>query len=383
MKKKMPLNPVSLTLSLVFCVGSLFMFAASFFIPDKSFSETEKRVLTLFPKVSFSSVVDGSFSEDFEKYLQDQTPFRNFFVGFGAYTQLLSGQNGTDGVYKCDDGYLINTPIKYNERNLSNNLKKLNEFVKDFDGKAYIMPVPQTGYIMSEKLPKGHGGYNDGVIFDSVKKQTGENFEFIDIREAFVQNKDSVQLYYKTDHHWTMDGVFVAMNEFLKTAGRETVDRTAFSVEKHDGFFGTTHSSSALWINPSDTIELWKLENADISVNITDIGSGTETVSDTVYFKEHLYEYDMYPVYLNGNHSLTHIINKNAPDGVLLLIKDSFGNSLASQLISSYREIIMVDLRYYRTEAVSDLVGKYEADTVLVNYGIDNLINDTNFIWLR
>ncbi len=383
MKNKMSLNTVSLTLSLLFCVGSLFVLTALFFVPDKSFSKTEKRVLALFPKVTFSSVADGSFSEDVEKYIQDQIPFRNFFVGFGAYTQLFLGQNGTDGVYKCDDGYLINTPIKYNERNLSGNLQKLNGFVKDFDGEKYILAVPQTGYIMDEKLPSRHGEYADGEIFSAVKRQTDESFGFVDITEAFKENKNAVQLYYKTDHHWTMNGAFIAMNEFLKTAGRATVDKTAFTVEKHGGFFGTTHSSSALWLNPSDTLEIWHCNGADVSVTVRDIGKDTEITSNSVYFKEHLNEYDMYPVYLGGNHSFTHIVNENAPDGVLLLLKDSFGNSLASLLSSSYREIIMVDLRYYRTEAVSELIEEYGVDTVLVNYGLDNLVNDTNFIWLR
>ena len=42
----------------------------------------------------------------------------------------------------------------------------------------------------------------------------------------------------------------------------------------------------------------------------------------------------------------------------------------------------MVDLRYYRTAAVSDLLEK-GVDTLLVNYSLDDLVNDQNIIWLK
>lgn len=382
MKKLTSVKPVNLALTVLFCAGLIVVFTALFFIPDSDFSVTEKRVLTLFPKATLSSVADGSFERDVEKYLQDQVPFRNFFVGVASYTGQLLGQNGTEGVYRCRDDYLINTPVEFDEKKLSNNLKRLNDFVRDRDIGKYMMIVPQTGYIMDDKLPKNHSSYNDDGIFDFIRK-TADEFTFVDLRESFKDQKDDVQLYYKTDHHWTMDGAFIGMNEFLKAAGRPCVAKSDFSIEKHTGFYGTTHSTSALWLTPPDSMELWNYDDADISVTVRDIGVETVTTRNDVYFKEHLTEYDMYPVYLNGNHSFTHIVNNNADGGALLIIKDSFGNSLASQLVASYKDIIMVDLRYYRTEAVSDILVEYPIDTVLVNYGLDNLINDTNFIWLR
>ena len=63
-------------------------------------------------------------------------------------------------------------------------------------------------------------------------------------------------------------------------------------------------------------------------------------------------------------------------------MKDSFGNTLATELLAAYHEIWMVDLRYYRTAAVSDLLEK-GVDTLLVNYSLDDLVNDQNIIWLK
>lgn len=381
MKKETSVKPVNICLALFFCTALLAFFAALFFIPDKDFSETEKRVLKTFPKTSFSSVIDGTFEAELEDYLQDQMPLRNFFVGVASYSELLFGQNGTGGVYKASDDYLINVPAEYNKRNLVNNLKKINEFSKDLDVEKYVLIVPETGYIMNDKLPKKHSEYRDDEAFSTIRDSLSD-FNFVDVRKVFTENKDN-GIYYKTDHHWTMNGVFLAVNEFLKAAEKPLIEKSGFSITTHNGFYGTTHSTSALWLTPPDTMELWRYKNADISVTIKDTGNPTVTTANDVYFDEYLYEYDMYPVYLGGNHGFTHITNKNADDGVLLILKDSFGNSLASQLVSSYREILMIDLRHYRTEAVSDLIAEYSVDTLLVNYGLDNIINDTNLVWLR
>ena len=58
------------------------------FMPKTEFSETEKRYLMSAPKLTLSNIKDGSFSEDFETFLADQTPLRTLFVSINAYFEL-------------------------------------------------------------------------------------------------------------------------------------------------------------------------------------------------------------------------------------------------------------------------------------------------------
>lgn len=367
----------------VFCVllcGMLLLFVL---LPDNTFSETEKRVLSDFPKFSLSSVADGSFEKSLETYVQDQMPFRNFWVGLGSYFNFALGQNGTDGVYAAEEGYLINTPAKQNDRNLQSNLKYLTNFAQKVQIPSYLMPVPETGYILEEKLPPHHKVYNDDAVYAAVSEKTDGTYTVVDLRTLFKANAADTQLYYKTDHHWTSDGAFLAANAFLRAAGKPTLNESDFTVEHCPDFFGTTYSKAALWKKQPDVMELWHIPDAKVHTVVSDLGKGVAAQADDVFFREHLQAYDMYPTYLNGNHSLTHIVNPQAPEGVLLLLKDSFGNTLATELAAAYREIVMVDMRYYRTQAVSDLVAQYGVDTLLVNYSTDSLVNDTNILFLK
>lgn len=375
-------NKMNILIACIFC-GLLFVLLILYFlIPDSDFSGKEKRVLSEFPKATAQAVFSGEYSKKIESYLQDQMPFRNLFVAISSYFNHFSGQNGTDGVYVSKNGYLINTPVKEDNRNLSTNLKFLNSFAEKSGIPAYLMIVPETGYIHEDLLPKGHEPYMDDAIFDTIRGKTKDNFTFVDLRSLFSNEKDA-QIYYKTDHHWTADGAMIAANAFLKLAGKPLISKADFYVESIKGFGGTTYSKSALWLKPTDTMELWHSNKAALHVEVSDLGKPDKKVREDVFFKEHLTKDDRYPVYLDGNHSLTHITNDSVQDGVLLLLKDSFGNTLATQLLERYHEIWMVDLRYYRTSAVSDLLAENNVDTILVNYSVDNIVNDTNILWLK
>ena len=364
-----------------FC-GLLFVLFALLFLPDKEFSETEKRALAQFPELRFETISNGKAEESIEAYVQDQMPLRNFWVGVCAYFGRMTGQNGTDGVYDAADGYLIRTPAGENARNLGSNLRTLTAFAEKANVPAYLMVVPQTGYVLDNKLPKRHAAYKDDAIFGEIAQKTDGVYTMVDLREVFRAQRDAQQVYYRTDHHWTSDGAFLAANAFLQAAGKPALDRARFAVETVDGFYGTTYSRAGLWRRPADAMELWTVKDASLHVEITDLGKAETTRQNDVFFRGHLTEYDRYPVYLDGNHSLTHIVNDAVPDGVLLLIKDSFGNTLATELAAAYHEIWMVDLRYYRTEAVSDLLEK-GVDTLLVNYSLDDMVNDSNMLWLK
>ena len=365
----------------MFC-GLLFVLFALLFLPDKAFSETEKRALAQFPELSVGTLLNGKAEKALGTYVQDQIPFRNFWVGVCAYFGRAAGQNGTDGIYDAADGYLIHTPIDENARNLGGNLKTLRDFAEKADVPAYLMVVPQTGYVLREKLPKRHAAYTDDALFAEIKKKTDGAYTLVDLRDVFRENRDSTQLFYRTDHHWTSDGALLAANAFLRAAGRPALEKSQFSVGAVDGFYGTTYSRAALWFKQPDAMELWTAKDLPVTVEITDLGTGETKKQTDVFFRNHLAQYDRYPVYLDGNHSLTHIVSETAPQGTLLLVKDSFGNTLATELLAAYREIWMVDLRYYRTAAVSDLLEK-GVDTILVNYSLDDLVNDQNIIWLK
>lgn len=367
----------------IFCSFIGFMMLMFFVLPKYDYSPNEKRFLQDMPTATVKSVFSGDFGQEFEKYLSDHFQWRTFFVGFNAYYDLFSGRNGANGVYKCKDHYIINKPITYNSDSLDKNIKRFNKFSKFVEKDLTFVIVPSTGYIMHDVLPKVHLSYNDNDILDSIKHNISEGSVFIDLFDEFQKSKDSTQIYYKTDHHWTTNGSYIAYTQLCKKFNISPINKNTFDIEKHDGFFGTTYSRGAWWFTSKpDILEVWKNKNGyDISVTIDDGAQGKKQ-SKSMFFEQHLNNMDKYPVFLDGNHGLVKITNNRVNSGSLLVLKDSFAHSIAPFLTEHYRDIYLVDLRYYKSP-VSELVKNNNIDNVIVIYGIDNIVNDSNISWLK
>lgn len=360
-------------LALVFVLLLLFIV-----MPKTEYSSNEKRVLSEFPAVTFDTVADGSFGSKFETYLSDHFPFRNFFVGLNAYYSQLLGNNGATGIYNAKDGYLISKPEAFNPDRLTKNLGYISDFAEKNALNAVLLAVPSPGSMLEDKLPKVHEEYADSKAFALIEENLTDSVQFTDMRDIFASSDE--QIYYRTDHHITSAGSYLCYEALCNALLRTPVDRSAFHVETSEGFYGTTYSRSGLWLEKPDTVELWQDDSLDVTVWVSEDGSENEP-HDGIFFTDHLTEDDQYPVFLDGNHGYTHIHNKNADGGKLLIVKDSYAHCMTGFLASHYSDIYMIDLRYYKLE-LSPLVAEKGIDTVLYIYGIDNLSSDSNIAWL-
>ena len=366
--------------AVVFCVFIFAMGLLFLFLPKQSYSSNEKRYLSTFPEFNADTLLSGKFGTEFETFLSDHTAGRNFFVGLNAYYDLVCGRNGSNGVYACADNYLINVPVDTDNR-LESNIQTLATFAADTNADASLLIVPSVGYIMEDKLPRVHDNYSDDAYFDIIEKNKGE-LNFINIKQLFKGNAQEKQLYYRTDHHWTTQGAYLAYTAYCAAQGITPAPESSFEKETFENFYGTTYSTSALWLTPPDDIELWRNKANEENVHVTiQEGKSTEEYK-SMFFLRHLQEDDKYPVFLDGNHSLVRIQNKNSDGPKLLLIKDSFAHCMVPFLTNHYSEIVMVDMRYYKLP-VSELMEQEGIDQVLMLYGLDNISTDTDLVYLQ
>lgn len=355
-------------LTVLFCIFIGIMALGTAFLPKKEFSVSEKRTLAKFPEISVGKILDGKWESDFERYISDHFPVRETFVSADAYYMLFSGRNGVNGVYKGKDDYLINTPVSCDNEKLQSNMSALNSFAKSTGIKTKLMAVPTGGYIMSDKLPQIHRHYPDEDIRYNIEQQC-TNAEFTDIFSE-LRGNSAEGLYYKTDHHWTSCGAYIAYRKWAESENILPRERDGYNIEQHEGFYGTTYSKSALSYEKPDTIELWKYP-ANVEITIND-GAG-DTKYDSMFFEEHLKEADKYPVFLDGNHAFVRIENKDNKSGMrLLILKDSFAHAFVPFIAEHCSVIDMVDLRYY-LDSVSKLTEQNRYDEILALYGISSL----------
>ena len=199
---------------------------------------------------------------------------------------------------------------------------------------------------------------------------------------VFSEKAKTEQLYYKTDHHWTAKGAYECYRLLGEQMGYQPVGEESFRKDAAEGFYGTSYSKSALWWMSPDTLEYWSnTAQSEGAVTVT-IKDGEDVKEhNSYYFTEHFENDDKYPVYLDGNHSVTRIRNTDAPGGTLVVVKDSYANAIIPFLSQNYSEIIMVDLRYYKND-VSVLAAQEHAEGILILYSLDNLSQDDNLSFL-
>ena len=69
---------------IAFCAILGIMGALFVVLPEKDFSETEKRYLADFPKLTWASLSSGQWGNDIETYMADHIPGRDVLVGLNA-----------------------------------------------------------------------------------------------------------------------------------------------------------------------------------------------------------------------------------------------------------------------------------------------------------
>lgn len=361
----------------MFCV---FLFSILLFLlasPEKKYSEKEKRYLEKAPTISWTGIMDGSVQDQLENWIADQFPGRDLWVSIHAYANLLIGRNAHQDIYFGKDGYLINAPSGSDLTNFKTTLSRFDAFAEKTGVPATMVMVPATGWIKEDCLPLGHGVYPDDLMFETAAEQA-THMNVLDLRDILMQADITAPVAYHTDHHLTSFGNYTLYTALRAAQGRDALQQTDYTVETVDGFRGTTWSGSGYWLTDADQIELWH-SGAEVSVTISD--GEEEVVADSVFFRDHLNELDMYPVFLDGNHALTTIANPKAREGTLLVIKDSYAHGLATFLADHYQTIYLLDLRYYRGK-VSEFAADHDVDELLFLYGTSTLMTDTNSAWL-
>lgn len=364
-------------LPILFSAAIIVTAVVTFVAPKKDYSENEKRMLAKFPQFSWENISSGAFQDEFETYLSDHLAGRDFFVGINSYFDMLMGKNSLGSIYNGKDGYLINAPKINSIDSFERNMKNIEQFSNMADVDATLMIIPSAGYIMPDKLPAFHDEYRDGELFKKASELT-PSVGFFDTRSYLSEAyRSGTQVYYKTDHHITSEGSYTIYRQYCNLMDMDCPEKDEYTVEKHGGFRGTTYSGSGYFLNSADELEIWDL---GLNINVT-LEEKDSKKSQKLFFREHLDKLDMYPVYLDGNHSYVHIENPNARGGNLLVIRDSYAQNLAPFLAYNYKNIYMLDMRYYRNSMMSFLENK-DIDKILYVYGIDTLITDESTSWL-
>ncbi len=338
-------------------------------LPRQGYSPMEKRVLARPPAITLAG---GQFSRDIEAYLDDHFPLRAHWVGLDARRRFLSGTMVADSVWRLPGGALAEAPVSQAGGLMARNLDLLADFAQEAGLPLALMAVPSAGAVWGQQA---YYPYPDEGILARLGESAPEGLRLIPLFEGF--RKAEAPLYYRTDPHWNGAGAYAAYRQAAPFLGFEPLPASAFTITESPDFRGSAYARSGLWATPPDALQMWD-SGQRVSLSL----DGRPESHDSLFFREHLTAPDQYPVFLDGNHGLTDIQNLDKPEGPkLLVIKDSFGNSLVPLLVPHFSRITVLDLRAYRGSPLA-LAREGGYQQVLAVYSLRFLATDTNFAWL-
>ncbi len=377
--------------------------------PKQTFSENENRALASWPAYSFDTLKDGSYMSGIQTYLSDHFPLRDPFMTLKTKYEMLTGREEINDIYLAKDGYYIEaykTPKQ--QKKIITQFQKLQDAITTgAKENVRVMLVPTAISTYNTKLP--NCAPDRGVLrqVDTMNEiyaalpnmqkvdawralQTAAAQEETDrtrasgdadgaqpVAEAGDADHDTSTadgLYYHTDHHWTTHGAYVGYQAYCSAAGLSPIpeadfQKTCVTTDFHGTIFSKLHDSTV----PGDAITLYENPANQLTVSYPDTGE----VTDTLYNRDYLAQKDKYSMFLNNLHPLVEITNASADsDRQLVLIKDSYANSMVPFLVHHYQKIYVFDTRYYRFGPSSFINEHPEVTDVLLLYNMNTIDTD-------
>lgn len=351
--------------------------------PDRDFSESENRPLEQRPSFSWDALFSGEFTTNVDTWLTDQFPFRDGFIGVKTGTEYAAGKRDTNGVYFAQDGYLIekHDQSSVDMPKLQKNVGELSGFVNREAQRlgtdhVKVMIAPTAGTVLRGKLPAFAASqeFDQAAFFEQLRKTLPEG-TWIDLLPTFENAAGSnVDLYYKTDHHWTTTGAYLAYREWCEAVGVQGLDQSVFDKKTvTESFYGTIYSKARLSSTKPDKIEAWNPKSGELDCTI-DYNLGQKSL-DSLYDESYLDKKDKYSYFIGGNNAVATIHTSVHNGKTLLLIKDSYAHSLAPFLANEFETIHLIDLRYFNMP-LSQFIEQNPVTDVLVMYNAVTFSDD-------
>ena len=338
-------------------------------LPDREFSQSERRKLATMPELSAENLLSGAFAEDFETYVQDQFPLREGFRGLKALTETYAlGKLDNNGLYLAE-GHLSKLDYPLSEKMLDHAAERFrylyDTYLAGKDMNIYLAVIPDKNVFLAGQ--SGRLSYDFDALVSAVRERA-DYMEYIDLFSVL-----SLEDYYRTDSHWRQERLLPVAERLAGAMGAELPQAEYQENSLDTPFYGVYSGQSALPVSP-DTLVCLTSDAMD-GCTVTGYGSGKA---------EALPMYDMgkgqgrdpYELFLSGSQPVITIENPKAETGrELIIFRDSYASSLAPLLAGAYAKVTLVDIRYVQSDVLDRFVD-FDAQDVLFLYS-STLLNNS------
>lgn len=235
--------------------------------------------------------------------------------------------------------------------NGANYARSVNAYKEKFpDVEMYSLIVPTAiSFYLPDKF-KEYDPDEKGHI-DEINAQLA-NITPVDVYSVLAKHTDE-PIYFNTDHHWTQLGAFYGAEEFAKTAGVDFKPISEFDKKNAGEFVGSAYGNSG-----DDPRVLALAEQFEYYVPKSDYSTTFYELDGTngipfMYFgsPEEFDKFGLYSLYMYGDGHIVHM-NTSCKNGRrLLVLKEAFANPFCCNLVNSFEDIWIADIKYMKTTA--------------------------------
>lgn len=323
--------------------------------------------------------MSGEFTSNFEIYVTDQFLGRDNWIGLKTLSQLAIFKKDNGRVYFGSDDYLFDISTGIDEEQFNLNMDNVNKFiknVKEYNNRIPItaLLVPTKAEVLRDKLPLYAPVMNESEVVEKIKQRLDGRIQILDLIIPLKEYSNEY-IYYRTDHHWTTNGAYYGYKEYMEEMEDTALGKDKFKInEVSNNFYGTSYRKANYYRGDPDTINTYT-PNQSIDYEIM---FNNQFKSKELYDDKYLDEVDQYSYFLGGDKALIQIETSTQNNKTIVVIKDSFANSLIPFLMAHYNNIVIVDTRYYNA-SIKDLIKDIDIDEILLLYNIQNFTNEKSF----
>ncbi|MGE7615778.1 DHHW family protein [Paenibacillus sp. NPDC101420] len=366
-------------------VATLFLVGITFFLlPVQRFSELENRYLQSAPQLTWDNLLSHTYAEEAESFVTDHFPFRAKWVWVKSAMEQMRLQQENNGIYKGKDGYLFEKFEAPDHNKVQQYTAAVKRFAyKNAEAKTTFLLAPTSVGLYNERLPWLAPVYSQAEVNQTIAEDVGDSLTFINGFNVLAPHA-AEDIYYRTDHHWTTYGAYLAYVAYAKSMGWQPLSQSEFEIETvSDSFLGSYHTRSQFIGVAPDSIQVYKpVHDVSTKMHIVDTGETLTSMYDSSYLEKK----DKYSYFLGGVHALMKITSQLDPKVVkqekLLVIKDSYAHSVIPFLAQHVPEIHVIDIRYYNG-SISDYMAQNDIKDVLMLFNTATFVDNSSILKLN
>ena len=340
----------------------------------------EQRNPASIPMPTVSAVLDGSFFTDFEAAVTDRLMTRTAAIkSYFALNMALGRPVVDDSVVNAEVMLGKNSYSRWDNSSLYTEAEEiaadyadLKAYVESLGGYFCYVGLPLQTFYYTEYYPDylENREWHLTTLRDAFAgAMEGADVPFIEMNALFRALAAAEPVYPETDHHYTYYGAYVTAQAIAERISADTAWQVSIP-EREDlnwqelpnPFLGSRNRKLyGLWEStdrasvacPKEEIPFHRWDNGEEVEATMFLLPATETEEIT------------YALYMGGDMGETVIRTEREELPDVLVVGDSFTNSLETLLYMGFDEMRSLDYRYYSEKTLREYIAEYEPDIVL------------------